>query len=522
MANSKQILEKILYITADNNLAVILQNHVVNFNIAVEVADDFQQIKNTDANIILLDYDSGIYGNNFISTLTPITDYPPIVALLPDNNESLILEVLQLGIANYVVKNKGQINPALLYTIIRNSYANSSLVADNLSQKSELIVAREKALLANKVKGEFLATMSHEIRTPMNVVMGISQLLSYTNLDPKQKKMMETLTTNADLLMKLINNLLDLNHIESKHIEFEKQLFTIAPIIKAMKGMFEPEACTKNLELTFIDLTQNSLIIGDEICVQQIITNLISNAIKFTSQGKVVVIFEIKNEATPSLYVKVQDSGIGIKTENLGLIFDKFSQVDQTITRRFGGSGLGLAICKSLAVQMGGNIICESTPDIGSVFSLILPVEVIAPQQHITKPELAKDEQNKGTILLVEDYPPNIFVASMILDNMGFSVEVAENGMTALNKIISNSKPYIAILMDVQMPDMDGFETTQRIRQIEKEKGFKNNILGVTAHALAGDRDRCLESGMDDYMSKPIHHEVLAKKISTLMGKKIA
>jgi CheY-like chemotaxis protein len=222
------------------------------------------------------------------------------------------------------------------------------------------------------------------------------------------------------------------------------------------------------------------------------------------------------------LRIVVSDTGIGIPLDKQAQIFDKFVQADQTITRRFGGSGLGLSICESLAKLMGGDITLESTPGVGSVFTVRLPIRV-AGQAHEALP-LATDvlEQivDQGAILLVEDYPPNVMVATMMLENLGFSVVAVNCGEAALQKIRANSQPYLAILMDVQMHDMDGFETTRLIRLLEQEKGFRQPILGVTAHALAGDRERCLEAGMDDYMSKPIHPDILAQKLELLANPK--
>lgn len=394
----------------------------------------------------------------------------------------------------------------------------------------ELTTARIKAEEANRAKSDFLANMSHEIRTPMNVVIGLSHILVRSEpLTKKQQECINTLQASAQSLMGLINDLLDIEKIESHNVELEHKPFSVVRVVEDVFKIMDIRAREKSLYFHLrqeCERIDHRLFLGDETRVRQILLNLCSNAIKFTQKGGITVELRCEKNITPieTVFVKVIDTGIGIDPEKQQTIFEKFVQADSSINRKYGGSGLGLNIVKSLAEKMGGSIAVESHLGEGSCFTLQLPLEIASNDASLsvqaTNPVERIDTVTSGIpILLAEDYEPNIMVASAILDEIGCHYRVARNGKEALELYKNNV--FSLLLMDLQMPLMSGLEATKHIRDWEKQENKSPvPIIGVTAYATPEDRRRCLESGMTDYIAKPYDAKVLQKKIAVLVAKK--
>ena len=387
----------------------------------------------------------------------------------------------------------------------------------------QIIKARNEAEAANIAKSEFLANMSHEIRTPMNVVLGVANILGqHERLSEEQTKLVATLRDSADNLLALIDDLLDISRIEAHSIELERVAFRMEELLADVSDILTPRARQKGLEFTLTGTEKlNGRFVGDPARIRQVLLNLCSNSLKFTEQGSVRVSVSRQPAATEGaalVCVAVTDTGIGIEPDKLEQIFHKFTQIDNSITRKFGGSGLGLSITRQLVRAMGGKITVESTPGKGSTFSATFPLMVdnrhtlpVTPdgEDSTTQPDSPDTERR---VLLVEDFQPNVIITSRYLRVYGYPHDVVSNGLEAVDR--AKSRRYAAILMDVQMPELNGYEATRRIRAHEQANGLTTTpIIAMTAYALAGDRDRCLNAGMNDYIAKPYSAEELRKKL---------
>ncbi len=379
---------------------------------------------------------------------------------------------------------------------------------------------RDKAEAANIAKSEFLANMSHEIRTPMNVVLGLSGILSRSApLTEQQTEFIRTLQLSAESLLSLINDLLDFSKIETHAYDLELIPMDLKALIEDIVSLMLMKAEEKGLALeTDLSAIEGRVWLGDPTRIRQILINLCGNAIKFTERGavRVKVTRALSSDgAHEDVSISVADTGIGIAPDKLGMIFDKFTQADSSINRKYGGTGLGLAIVKAFVEMMDGDITVESVEEQGTTFTIRIP---LTPQDKI------ETENNSvlatapvplaAHVLLVEDHQPNILVASTYLEQFGFACDIAETGQQALDKFKKN-RHYHAILMDVQMHGMDGLQATQAIRIHEKLNRLPPvRIIGMTAHALVGDREKCLAAGMDDYIAKPFDPEDLRLKLT--------
>jgi PAS domain S-box-containing protein len=377
---------------------------------------------------------------------------------------------------------------------------------------------KEQAEAANHAKSEFLANMSHEIRTPMNAVVGLANLLSASEpLTDKQRQFIVTLRSSSDHLLEIINDLLDFARIEQGAVELEELDFDLHALMEKIARIMQVKAHEKGLtlEVSYEEELPRRFV-GDSLRIQQIVTNLVSNAIKFTEQGGVIIsVSGTRREKMTEMLLSINDTGIGIPPDKLQFIFEKFTQADASTTRKYGGSGLGLSICKSLAQLMKGSLAVESVPGHGSTFLVRLPLRnAVMPEAELL-PAISESPPvslRDHCILLVEDYEPNIMVATAMIEHVGHRYDVARNGFEALKKFQDGH--YSLILMDIQMQGMDGLDTTRQIRAIEKTDGLVHTpIVAMTAHATDADRDRCLQAGMDDYIPKPFNPGEFERKL---------
>lgn len=380
---------------------------------------------------------------------------------------------------------------------------------DALKKETEL------AIRSAKLRQEFLAKTSHEIRTPLNPILVLTDILLKSNLSPEQKKDLDTIKAAGNTLLAVVNDILDLSKIEAGKIDFVKHSFSIHEVFDYARDMLEPNARKKGLKLHMeIDSGVPKSLIGDDVRLTQIMLNLIGNAIKFTNEGEIRILAKKEYEKEGQLGVRfeVSDTGIGIPKDMLKVIFESFQQIDSDTNRQLGGTGLGLTIVKQLVRLQGGSIAVESEPGKGSVFSFELEFgsegEV---QEKEEKIEILRDKLNGFELLLVEDNPLNQLVTQKLLSDWGIELEIASNGREAIDRL--KERGYDLILMDVQMPEMDGYEATRYIRKNMETPFNEIPIIALTANAFSGSDDECLKAGMDDYVSKPIEIANLYSKI---------
>lgn len=391
------------------------------------------------------------------------------------------------------------------------------IVFDITGQKkleSELRQARRAAEAGLEIRKTILSNVSHELRTPVNAIAGMSYLLSSTKLDTAQQEYIETLKFSSESLLVLIDDLLDVSRIESGNVELERIAFSMQKILYKLSRSLGLKAEEKGLKFEYhIDPSLCEFLFGDLHRLNQILMNLISNAIKFTHQGKIILSVSVESEQEHSQMVRisVRDTGIGIAADRLNAVFQEFSQEDASTTRRYGGTGLGLTISRKLVEMMGSKLKVESEKNIGSDFYFTVSLEKSETPE--AKQESFNPDLSGVSILIVEDNPVNQYLAATLLKTWNAHVEICNNGLLAIQSL--RERNFNIILMDLQMPVKDGFETTLELRQKLKDN---TPVIALTANALSGERDACLAVGMNDYISKPFQPENLYKKILIHMG----
>jgi len=494
------------------------------------VAEALELYKAHDPDLVLLDYYlPGQVGLDFLRSLELEQGLPlPVVMLTAEGNEIVAVDVMKAGALDYLPKSA--LSTESLRRATDNVLTKMRMHRALAKQTEDLAMAREVAEAANRAKDTFLASMSHELRTPLTAIMGFAEELVEDNQSEEDRKeAANAVLANSRHLLALINDLLDLSRIEAGKLQIEQRPVAPAEIVMSVCKLLKAGARQKGLKMIAdCDTHVPTAIMSDPTRLNQILLNLVGNAVKFTEAGKVSVTMTLVEESSepgesdePMIEFMIADTGIGMTEEQMEKLFQPFVQAEASTARRFGGTGLGLVISKHLANLLGGDITVTSKSGRGSVFTVRLPARP-APGANLKSsglnidPDLtaAAPVHLSGRVLLAEDVRTNRLLIEKILHKAGLEVTTAENGAEALGLALgaeTDGKPFDLVLMDMQMPVMDGYEATEKLRH----QKYKRPIIALTAHAMSEELERCLQVGCDEYASKPVNRQALLE----LLGK---
>ncbi len=423
----------------------------------------------------------------------------------------------QLALITGGVQRSGQKAIEFSYIVMGLVLLAAALVFLYIIYIIKKLIRSEKMLRETaRVKENFLANMSHEIRTPMNAIVGFTQLLGQKNLDVDSRHYVQTIERSGENLLAIVNDILDISKIEAGMMRIEHVPFSLRGLINSIETMVQPRASSKGIQLNVeIDNATPDILEGDPVRLTQILNNLLGNAFKFTAEGTVTLKASVEEHHGNTVKIKlaVSDTGIGIEPQKLKHIFGRFEQADDTITRQYGGTGLGLSIVRDLVELQGGTIEVESNPGSGTVFFVVIPYSISTSQivDHlaVTRSPLPGTPSSNVVVLITEDNEFNQSLLMHLFRNWNLQFEIANNGQEAIEKL--KRKKYDLVLMDIQMPVMDGYTAARKIRN---ELKLDVPIIAMTAHAMPGEKEKCLSYGMNDYIAKPVKQEYLSRLIT--------